>query len=288
MHQEIAMTTPSLAEKAARFARLHESGCFILPNAWDMPSAALIVEAGFDVMATTSAGVAFVQGMPDGEKTGRDRMIAIAAEIARRVPVPVSADLEAGYGTTPDDVAETVRRAVGAGLVGCNIEDSNPATRKLLEFEQAVARVRAGVAAARAAGLPDFVFNARTDPFLMQMGTAEQNFAEAVRRANAFLEAGAKSAFVPGPVDAATIGALARAIRGPLNVMAIARGHVPPLSELSALGVRRVSLGGGLMTATYGFAQATLKALKANGTFDFAATSGVNHMSLTGLMNKYV
>jgi 2-methylisocitrate lyase-like PEP mutase family enzyme len=253
-----------------------------------MPSAALIVEAGFDVLATTSAGVAFVQGLPDGEKIGRDRMIAVAAEIARRVPVPVSADLEAGYGPAPDDVAETVRRAIAAGLVGCNIEDSDPKTRKLLPFDQAVARIRAGVAAARAAGLPDFVLNARTDPFLMQMGTPDENFAEAVRRANAFLDAGARSSFVPGPVDAATIGALAKAIGGPLNVMAIARGHVPPIAELSALGVRRVSLGGGLMTATYGFAQATLKALKAGGTFDFAASSGVNHMNMTGLMQKYV
>lgn len=282
------MVTPSQADKAAHFAKLHDSGCFVLPNAWDMPSAALIVEAGFDVMATTSAGVAFAQGLPDGELIGRDRMLAVAGEIARRVPLPVSADLEAGYGPSPDDVAETVRRAIAAGLVGCNIEDSDPASRKLFDFEQAVARVRAGVSAAKAAGLPDFVLNARTDPFLMAMGTPEQNFAEAVRRANAFLDAGARSAFVPGPVDAVTIGALAKAIRGPMNVMAIARGHVPPLAELRALGVRRVSLGGGLMTATYGFAKATLDAIAANGRFDFAASSGVNHGTMTALMKKYV
>lgn len=281
------MTTPSLAEKAARFAKLHDEGCFILPNAWDVPSAALIVEAGFDVLATTSAGVAFAQGLPDGETIGRDRMLAVAGDIARRVPLPVSADLEAGYGATPADVAETVRRAIAAGLIGCNIEDSDPTTHKLFDFEQSVARIKAGADAARAAGLADFVLNARTDPFLVAMGTPAQNLDEAVRRANAFLAAGARSAFVPGPVDGATIGTLAKAIKGPLNVMAVARGHVPPLAELRALGVRRVSLGGSLMSATYGFAQRTLKALTETGTFDYAASSGVNHGTLTAMMRKY-
>ncbi|TWT14895.1 isocitrate lyase/phosphoenolpyruvate mutase family protein [Reyranella sp. CPCC 100927] len=282
------MTTPSQAEKAAHFAKLHDAGCFILPNAWDMPSAALIVEAGYGVLATTSAGVAFAQGLPDGEHIGRDRMLAVAGEIARRVPVPVSADLEAGYGAAPKDVAETVRRAIAAGLVGCNIEDSDPATHKLLDFDQSVARIKAGAEAARAAGLPDFVLNARTDPFLVAMGTPEQNVAESVRRANAFLTAGAHSAFVPGPVDAATIGTLVKAIKGPLNVMAVARGHAPPLAELRGLGVRRVSLGGSLMSATYGFALHTLKALGETGTFDYAAGSGVNHGTLTAMMRKYV
>lgn len=280
------MTHPSQAEKAARFAALHREGCFILPNAWDMPSAALIAEAGFPAVATTSAGVAFAEGLPDGERITRDRMLAIAGEIAARLPLPVTADLEAGYGPRPEDVAETVTRAIAAGLIGCNIEDSDPRTYKLLDFDLTVARIRAGAAAAKSAGLADFVLNARIDPYLMGFGDAATNFAEAVKRANACLRAGAACAFVPGPVDADTIKRLAAAIDGPLNIMAVARGHAPPLGELRALGVRRVSLGGSLMQATYGFARSALKALAEDGAFTYAAQA-VPHGEMSKLMEKY-
>jgi 2-methylisocitrate lyase-like PEP mutase family enzyme len=280
------MTHPSQHEKATRFAALHRDGCFVLPNAWDMPSAVLIAEAGFPALATTSAGVAFAQGLPDGERIGRDRMVAVAGEIARRVPLPVTADLEAGYGPRPEDVAATVTRAIAAGLVGCNIEDSDPATHKLFEFDLTVARIKAGAEAAKAAGLPAFVLNARIDPFLIGFGEPEVNFAEAVKRANACLHAGASCAFVPGPTDAATIERLAVAIEGPLNIMAVARGHALPVDALRELGVRRVSLGGSLMLAAYGFARDTLKALAEDGAFTYAGAA-VPHGEMGKLLVKY-
>ncbi|MEX1153370.1 isocitrate lyase/phosphoenolpyruvate mutase family protein [Parvibaculum sp.] len=278
------MTTPTQAEKAASFAKLHTAGCFALANVWDMPSAALVAEAGAAALATSSAAVAFVHGLPDGEKISRDLMLAVAGNIARRMPLPVSADLEAGYGPAPEDVAETVRLAIEAGLVGCNIEDRDPRTGKLFAFDDAVARIRAGTEAAKTAGLPDFTLNARTDPYLIGFGTAEENFAEAVKRANAYLGAGAGAAFVPGPADAKTIGALVAAIGGPLNVMALPK--TPPLAELARLGVRRLSLGSGLMNATYGYTRRMLEELKEKGEFGFIG-EGVSFMEFMQLLGKY-
>jgi len=261
-------------EKAAAFARMHDQGCFILPNAWDMASAALIVDAGFPALATTSGGIAFAQGAPDGERLGRDAMLALAGEMARRFPVPVTADLEAGYGHTPDSVADTVRRAIALGLVGCNIEDSDPQSHRLYDVELAAARISAGVRAAEEAGLPDFVLNARTDPWIAQLGTQEENTAEAIRRANAYLAAGARCTFVPGPADSDTIAALAGEIRGPLNISANVHSAIAPsIDELEWLGVRRASLGSALMLASYGFARTALEHIKETGGFDYAVGS---------------
>jgi 2-methylisocitrate lyase-like PEP mutase family enzyme len=283
---EASMIPAAQVEKAARFAALHESGCFILPNAWDMPSAALIVEAGFPALATTSAGVAFAHGLPDGENIGRDRMLAVAGEIAARVPVPVTADLEAGYGPSPEDVADTVKRAIAVGLVGCNIEDADPSSRKLFEFDAAVARIRAGVNAAQEAGLPDFCLNARADPWLIGFGTPEQNFNEAVKRANAYLTAGARSAFVPGFFDATTVGDLAKAIKGPLNVLAYtSRDGDFSLEKLRELGVRRVSLGSSLMLAAYAFTRRSLQEIASGGSFDYAA-GAISFAEMTKLLTK--
>lgn len=275
------MTMPAQAEHAARFAALHRSGAFILPNAWDIPSAALIAKAGFEAIATTSSGVAFALGLVDGEKIDKPRMLAVAGEIARRSPVPVTADLEAGYGVEPEAVAATVRDAIAAGLAGCNIEDSDPATGKLFDLDLAAARIRSGVQAARDSGLADFVLNARTDPYLRGFGDPAACLTEAVRRANAYAAAGAGSLFVPGPVDPDSVAALARRIDGPLNVML--KPGLAPLADLAALGVRRVSLGGGLAGATYGFAARTLTQLKADGDFA-AAAGGFNHMEMMGLV----
>jgi len=281
------MIPAAQAEKAARFAALHQSGCFILPNAWDMPSAALIVEAGFPALATTSAGVAFAQGLPDGEKIGRDRMLSVAAEIAARVPVPVTVDLEAGYGPSPEDVAETIARAIAAGLVGCNIEDCDPHTGKLFEFHVAVARIQAAVSAAKEAGLPDFCLNARTDPWLTGFGTPEQNFKESVKRASAFLAVGASCAFVPGPVDPATIGSLVKGIKGPLNMLASFGGQtISSLAEMRELGVRRVSLGSSVMLATYAFTRRALQQVNEKGIFTYTQDS-VSYAEMTQLLTKY-
>jgi 2-methylisocitrate lyase-like PEP mutase family enzyme len=278
------MIEPVQADRAARFAALHRTGAFILPNAWDVASAALIAAAGFPAIATTSSGVAFSFGIVDGEKIERGRMLAAAAEIARRSPVPVTADLEAGYGADPDAVAASVRDAIAAGIVGCNIEDTDPRTGKLFELDQAVARVRAGVEAARAAGLPNFVLNARTDPFLRSFGEPAACLAEAVRRANAYAAVGAGSLFVPGPGDLETISALTRQIQGPVNILV--RPGLPPLARLEAAGVRRVSLGGSLTGAAYGHAQRVLAELKTGGEFGFVAEA-MGHGPMMQLVSDF-
>lgn len=279
---------PSQAKKAARFAALHREGCFILPNAWDVPSAGLIAEAGFPAIATTSSGIAFAGGLPDGEKIGVERMFAMVAEIARRVPLPVTGDLESGYGPTPDHVAAAVKRAIAAGMVGANIEDTDPDSRRLFDFDLSVARIRAGVAAAAAAGLPDFVLNARTDPVLFNIGGPEAAFAEAAKRAKAYHAAGAQSVFVPGLFAEDAIARMAAAIApAPLNVMVSTGRPMPPLDALRRAGLRRLTLGGSLMLATYGFTRRLLADLAKPGA-DFAyAADGITHVEMTKLVEQY-
>jgi 2-methylisocitrate lyase-like PEP mutase family enzyme len=270
---------PTLQEKASAFAERHRGpGIIVLPNAWDPGSAIVLADAGFPFVATTSAGIAFAQGLPDGQNQSRSRMLELVAQIAAAVEVPVSADLEAGYGPRPEDVAATVAGAVAAGVVGCNIEDSTgDRDRPLFELELAVERIRAGAEAVRASGLP-FVLNARVDPYLVRLGTPRENLAESIRRANAYREAGAGCLYVPGVADADTIGELVREIDGPLNVLG-ARGGAPsalPVAELGALGVRRVSIGGSLAVAALALVRRAAEELRDRGTFSYAGEAVSN------------
>lgn len=271
-----------LRDHAAKFRDMHLGGeMVVLPNAWDHASAALMVEAGYPVIATTSAGIALARGYPDGERMTREAMLEICGEIARHSRVPVTADLEAGYGPAPEDVAATVRGAIDVGLVGCNIEDADPATGALFSLEDAVERVRAGHAAAEALGVP-FVLNARADPYLKPVGDAEDNFQEAVRRCNAYLAAGATCAYVPGPGDARTVERLVQAVEGPLNILGSLAGR-PGLSvsEYARLGVRRISIGGSLMLAAMTFTRDAVTAMREEGALDFAESAMTN-----GRLNK--
>lgn len=278
-------------ELIAQFARRHrQPGIVVLPNAWDVASAIMMAEAGFPAIATTSAGIAFVLGYPDGQRIGRERMLAHVAAIAEAVPVPVSADLEAGYGPRPEDVATTVREALAVGLAGCNIEDSgvgDDGRSALFDIGLACERIRAGAEAIRDTGRP-FVLNARVDPYLVGFGSESANFEEAVNRANAYLAAGADCVFVPGPMDAATIGRLVQDIRGPLNVLG-ARAGMPStltVADLEQLGVRRVSIGGSLTLAMLGFVQQSLRELAQSGTFTYSQ-SALRHPAIDALMADY-
>jgi 2-methylisocitrate lyase-like PEP mutase family enzyme len=259
---------PAQHEKAAAFAGAHAGpGIVVLPNAWDPGSAVVMADAGFPFLATTSAGVAFAQGLPDGQVLDRSRMLDLVARIVAAVEVPVSLDLEAGYGARPEDVAATVDGAIAAGAVGCNIEDNTGGPdRWLYELALSVERIRAGAEVVRSSGLP-FVLNARTDPYLVRFGTPEECFAEAVRRANAYREAGAGCLFVPGAGDADTTGRLVREIDGPLNVSS---GRLP-VAELEALGVRRVSTGTGVSLAALGLVRRAMRDLREQGTFGYLA-----------------
>lgn len=266
-------------EGAQAFADAHaRPGIIVLPNAWDAGSAVLMADAGFPYIATTSAGVAFAHGLPDGQRLSRGRMLELVGEIVEAVDVPVTADLEAGYGPTPDDVAATVRGAIEIGAAGCNIEDSTgDPERPLFPLHEAVERIRAGAEAVRAAGVP-FVLNARVDPYLVRLGTVEERFTESVLRANAYREAGAGCVYVPGVMDADTIARLVRTIDAPLNILGAMGGAESVLSvaDLDGLGVRRVSIGGSLTVAVYSFARRALRDLKATGRFDYTSGSGSN------------
>jgi 2-methylisocitrate lyase-like PEP mutase family enzyme len=251
----------------------------VLPNAWDAGSARIFVEAGFKALATTSAGIAFSLGYPDGERISRDEMLAAVSRITRRIDVPITADMEAGYGMAPQAVAETVRRVIDAGAVGMNLEDRMEGKR-LIDFPLAVERVGAARAAADAAGIP-FVLNARTDAFEAPELRPEQRLEEAVRRGNAFRAAGADSVFVPFVGDHGTIEQLVRLIRAPLNILGTP--HAPSLKEMAALGVRRVTFGSAPMRATLGLIRRMAREWKEKGTYATLEAYGVPFADLQKL-----
>src|SRR3954470_12567304 len=205
------MTTAPSTDKAAALLALHAGPGFVLPNAWDAGSARILEQVGFPAIATTSAGIAWSCGVPDGGALDRDRMLEHVGRIVAAVGWPVTADLEAGYGDSADDVGRTVARAVELGAVGGNLEDARPGG--LFGIDEAVDRLAAARAAAPRG---TFVLNARTDTYFV--GTTGDVFAETVKRAVRYFDAGADCVFVPGVVEAAAIRALAAAFPGPLNV----------------------------------------------------------------------
>lgn len=261
------MEKPEQIAKAERFLGLHHaSDILVLCNTPDVATARIVVEAGYPAVATSSAGIAWLMGYPDGERIGRDEMLSMVRRIATAVEVPVTADMEGGYGSRPADVAETVRATIEAGAVGINVEDGVHADPPLLDFDLAVERIRAARAAADAAGVP-MVVNARTDGFL-RGGKGDDTFREAVRRGNAFREAGADCVFVPGVRDEETIGALCGEIDAPVNILAAAPS--PPVPRLKELGVARVSIGGLLSLAIATLVRNAAHELKTSGTYSFA------------------
>ena len=267
--------------KAEAFRALHGGpDPLVLVNASDAATARIVVEAGYKAVATSSAGVAWLMGYADGENIPREEMLWMVRRIAERVDVPVTADMEAGYGIEPEAVADTVRATLEAGAVGMNIEDGAIAVPgPLLDFDLAVARIAAGRKAADETGVPA-VLNARCDVFL-RGGKGPEAVAEAIRRSNAYREAGADCLFVPFARDAETIGALAEGIDGPLNVLAGAVS--PPIPELKRLGVARVSIGGLLSLAFATLARNAAGELADTGTYGFAE-SVILHPEMNGLM----
>jgi 2-methylisocitrate lyase-like PEP mutase family enzyme len=255
------VTAQQSTEKAAALRGLHDGPGFVLPNAWDAGSARILEQVGFPAIATTSAGIAWSCGLPDGEALDRDTMMEHVHRIVDAVDVPVTADLEAGYGDTPEEVGRTVARAAQLGAVGGNLEDAGP--RGLFEIEDAVARVAAARAAAPST---TFVLNARTDTYFA--GTSGDPFPETVERATRYLDAGADCIFVPAVVEADTIRRLAAAIPGPLNVVA-GLANTIDARTLFSLGVKRVSLGGSLARAALSTLERAGRELLDSGTLGF-------------------
>ena len=272
----------NLPEKAAVLRKLHhQPQPVVLVNAWDGVSARIIESLDFPAVATTSAGIAYVAGFPDGQAISRDLMLAHVATIAHATELPVTADLEGGYGPTVADAVMTACGALDAGAVGMNFEDSTSADAPLLSLDVQSARIRAIRAAADDRGVP-FVINARTDVYRVRAGEQEQ-FDETIARAKAYLEAGADCIFVPFIAEESLIGRLAAAIPGPMNVLAGAL--TPDVATLTRLGVRRISLGSAPAAhALAAFRRAALE-VRDRGTYGFAADR-ISHAELNVLLSR--
>jgi 2-methylisocitrate lyase-like PEP mutase family enzyme len=255
-----------LAQKANALRALHHTGkVLLLPNVWDVASARTIEKAGFPAIATTSAGIAFSLGYPDGQKISRSEMLAQVARIARAVKVPVTADAEAGYGERPEDAAQTAHEVIEAGAVGMNFEDgTDDPLRPLIDLPLQLERIRAIREAGAKSGV-SLVLNARTDVYLAQVGPPETRYDHTLRRLRAFCDAGADCVFAPCVSDPETIVRLVKDVQCPVNILA--GPGSPSVLELQSLGVARVSLGSAPMRATLGLLRKMADELKASGTY---------------------
>lgn len=256
---------PVQAAKAERLRQLHRGPkILILVNAWDAASARVIEAAGFPAIASSSAGVAYAFGYPDGQIISREEMLSAISRITSTVDIPVTADMEAGYGSMPRDMKDFADQLIIAGAVGLNLEDSGEPSGALTEIPQQVEKIRALRTAANEAGVP-LVINARTDALWDQSKKPDERFAEAVRRGRAYFEAGADCIFVVGAGDSETITTLVREIPAPVNILA--GPGVPHAKELEALGVRRVSMGSGPVRATMTLTRRIAEELRDHGTY---------------------
>ncbi|WP_194916038.1 isocitrate lyase/PEP mutase family protein [Catenulispora rubra] len=263
-------------DKATRFHALHVPGTpLALANAWDGASARIVASTGAPAVATTSAGVAWGLGAADGGHLDRERAVALIRRVVDTVEVPVTADIEDGFGPDADAVAETVAQVIAAGAIGVNIEDGPRDPAEL------AARITAARKAADNAGIPLFV-NARIDVFLFGLGAEQDRLGETLARAERYLAAGASGVFVPGVAAPETIAELVKGIDAPLNVM-VGPG-APTVAELAALGVARVSLGAAVAEAAYGLVRRAAEELAKSGTYT-AVEGGLPYPELNGLMS---
>ncbi len=263
------MNTDNQREKAEHFRELHHSPhILVLPNAWDAASAKVFERAGFSAMATTSAGIAASYGYPDGEHISRGEMLEAVDRITRIVAVPVTADMEAGYGTMPEQVAETARLVLEAGAIGMNLEDGTPdKVHPLVDLALQVEKIRAIRQMADAFGVP-MVINARTDVYERLDRNDRTLLDQTIQRGNAYHDAGADCVFVIDVSDRKIIGELVRGIDAPINILA--GSGSPSVAELEELGVARVSFGSIPMRATMSLVRQIAEELKKRGTYRFA------------------
>ncbi len=263
----MANSHPSTADKRRTFRKLHESGCFVIPNPWDVGTALYLQSLGFKALASTSAGFAFARGLADGA-VPRDMMLAHLRELCAAADVPVNADFEGGYADDPEGVAESVSLCVATGVAGLSIEDStgDPAV-PLYDFDLALARVRAARAAIDKAG-GDVVFTARSEGFIR----GRRDLDETIRRLKAYADAGADCLYAPGIKTREQIEAIVRGV-APKPVNFLNGGALGfTVSDIAAMGVRRISVGGALSRVAW---NALIRAAReiADGRFDsFAGT----------------
>jgi 2-methylisocitrate lyase-like PEP mutase family enzyme len=277
------MDMTAQGRKAEELRKLHGGPrVLVLPNAWDAASARVLEELGYPAIATTSAGVAFALGYPDGQRVSRDEMLDVVARIARAVRVPVTADMEAGYGITPKDMAETAKAIVAAGAVGLNLEDVTGDTESsqvdsALQGEKI--RTIREVSASRGVSL---VINARTDVYLMPIGPEATRFDRTVERLRAYRAAGADCVFAPAVSDRGLIEKLVKAVAAPVNIL-VTPG-CPSIPELEKLGVRRASIGSGVMRSTLGQVRRIGKELLEKGTYSSVFEGAIPFAEVNALL----
>jgi len=279
------MTRDEQKAKAERFLALHRAPpLLVLPNAWDVVGARLFQLHGFKAIGTTSAGIAATLGYPDGQRMSLEENLAVVRRIARRIDLPVSADIEAGYSPTVDGVAGAAREVLRAGAVGLNLEDSTgrPA-EPLMGVPPQVERIGAIREMALGEGIP-LVVNARTDVLLHSAGSVASLLPEVVERARAYVRAGADCVFVPdaGGLDRRAIAVLVREIGAPVNL--IAGPDIPPLRELEELGVARVSFGPRMMRAALALVGRMARELLDRGTYSSFTEEALSYAAVNAML----
>jgi 2-methylisocitrate lyase-like PEP mutase family enzyme len=279
------MDTRTQAQKAEQFRKMHHGPRLLfLPNAWDVVSARILEECGHPAIATSSAAVAFSLGYPDGQRISRDEMLEVAGRIARAVEIPVTADLEAGYGTTVKDMVETVKAAIAAGVIGMNLEDvTGDDESSFVDLPLQVEKIRAICDTAKSLGVP-FVLNARTDIYLMPIGPESTRFEHTVERLRAYRDAGASCLFAPCLYDRDTIAKLVKALEAPVNILA--NPACPPIAELEKIGVARVSAGSGIMRAALGLVRRIGKDMLESRSCETMFAGAIPHAELNRLMQR--
>ncbi len=275
------------AEKAEQFRKLHHGPqMLVLANAWDVVSARILEECGHPAIATSSAAVAFSRGYPDGQRIPRDEMLGVVARIARAVRVPVTADLEAGYGTTVKDMAETVKAAIDAGAIGMNLEDvTGDDESSLVHTALQAEKIRAIHATAKSLGVP-FVLNARTDIYLMPIGEEATRLERTVERLRAYRDARADCVFAPGVSNRDTIAKLVKAVAAPLNILMTPQ--CPSLAELEKMGVARVSAGSAVMRSALRVVRRIGKEMLESRSCETLFAGAIPYADLNGMMGRQI
>jgi 2-methylisocitrate lyase-like PEP mutase family enzyme len=281
------MDLKAQAEKAEKLRKLHHGPQILaLPNAWDVVSARILEEVGHLAIATSSAAMAFSLGYPDGQRISRDEMLDAVARVSGAVRVPVTADLESGYGKTPEEIADFTRAMIAAGAVGLNFEDvTGDDESSHVELGLQVKKIRAIRETSATLGVP-VVINARTDIYLMPIGPEGTRFERTVERLHAYRDAGADCLFVPGLCDGEIIARLVKTLGAPLNILA-SQG-CPSLDELEKMGVARVSAGSSAMRAAMGAFQRVAKDWLAHGSYESLQQITVPYAELNRMMARRV
>lgn len=278
------MAKDEVAEKARRFQALHtRPGAFVIPNPWDAGTAKILASLGFEALTTTSAGLAFALGRPDGDGAiSRAEALDNARAMVEATDLPVAADLENGYGDRPEDAAETIRLAGAAGLVGASIEDATGNPKKpIYDFQHAVEKVAAAVEAARALPFP-FVMVGRAENFLH----GRPDLDDTIRRLQAFEAAGADALYAPGLTKADDIRAVCASLRKPVNVLMPLGNASLSVAELAALGVKRISVGSVLSRVALGAFARAAQEIREHGTFTFASEA-TPYATLNEIMSRH-